>query len=301
MEYNNLSFWDVIMKWHDLFLLYANHSMLNENFQHFLKIKQDFDVIIIEPCSVDALYGIGQHFKAPIISLSALGPAKFITDLDGTPRFASYIPYVMNPYSDHMTFWQRMHNSLTFWCEDVAKKIYYNRIQEKVMRKAFPNTENWPSIETIKQNVSLILLNSHVTYSTARPHGPNVIEVGGMHIKKTPDPLTPNIKSFLDEANDGAIYISLGSNVMLNKLSKNQKDAILNAFSAFPNMRILVKSDEHIVFPSHSESNVLVESWFPQQSILQHKNVKVFVTHGGMNSAAGKKSHLLQTHFFVFT
>lgn len=253
MDYNNLYFWDIVIKWSTIALRQSHQTLFNENFQNFLKIEQEFDVIITESSRLFALYGLGQHFRAPLIVLSAYGPAKFITELDGTPSFASYVPYVYNPYSDHMTFWQRMYNSLTFWFKDLTRILCYNRKHEEIMRQAFPNTENWPPIETIKRNVSLIFLNSHITYSTARPFGPNVIEVGGMHIKKTLDPLTPRIQTFLDEAEDGAIYISFGSQVLFTKLQKFQKDAILNVLSAYPNMRILIKSDEKIVFPSHGD------------------------------------------------
>lgn len=35
----------------------------------------------------------------------------------------------------------------------------------------------------------------------------------------------------------------------------------------------------------NTSDNVLVKKWFPQQDVLNHKNVKVFVTQGGFQSA----------------
>lgn len=116
-----------------------------------------------------------------------------------------------------------------------------------------------------------------------------MIEVGGMQIQKEIEPLDPKIQKFLDEAKDGAIFVSFGSNVLINKLPEEKLNAITNAFKAHPNYRVLIKSDEHIVIPSHKQSDVLVEPWFNQQSILAHENVKLFITHGGLLSTTGNK------------
>lgn len=45
-----------------------------------------------------------------------------------------------------------------------------------------------------------------------------------------------------------------------------------------------MKLDESAVVPSHKASDVLIQSWVPQQSVLAHPNVKLFVTHGGLLS-----------------
>lgn len=156
------------------------------------------------------------------------------------------------------------------------------------MEQLFPEAKNWPSLEEIRRNISLVLLNTHTTIGTPRPYAPNMIEVGGMQIRKEVIPLSSKIQTFLDEAKNGAIYVSLGSNVLITKLSNHQFNAIVNSFESHPNIRILIKSDEHIIIPSHKESNVLVEPWFNQQSILAHKNIKLFVTHGGLLSITGK-------------
>lgn len=288
MDFNSLYFWDMALMWYDTGLVLTNCTFSSKNFQQFLKNKQHFDVVVVESCLQDALFGLSHHFNAPLIVTSAFGATKWTTDLVGAPNFASYIPHLNNHYSDHMTFWQRMYNSLMFWFEDIAMPLYFTAKQQKIMEESFDNAEQWPSLEEIRRNVSLVLLNSHVTYGTVRPYTPNMIEVGGMQIKQSVDRLPPKIQTFLDEAADGAIYCSLGSNVLLTKLPEDQRNAILNAFAAYPKLRILVKSDEEVTIPSHNQADVLVEPWFSQQSILAHKNVKLFVTHGGLLSTTGK-------------
>lgn len=288
VDFNTLYFWDMVFKYYEVGLNMLNWTISSENFQKFIKTDQQFDVIVIEVVLCDALLGFGQHFNAPIVATSAFGASKWTTDLVGSPNFASYVPHQTALYTDRMTFWQRMYNSLTFWFEDIAHPLYYTPIQHKIMKEIFPNTTNWPSLDEIRRNVSLVLLNTHTSIGTARPYAPNMIEVGGMQINREYDPLTPKIQQFLDEADDGAIFVSLGSNVLLSKLPEKEKNAILNGFRAYPKVRLLIKCDDPLVVPSHDVSDVLVEPWFSQEAVLAHPNIKVFVTHGGLLSTTGK-------------
>lgn len=287
MELNNNFFWTSINNYYEGAKLISNWTLSSQNLRNFIGTKNHFDVVLVEICLNDALLGFGQHFNAPVVALSAFGASKWTTDFVGSPIFASYVPHPDNHYTDRMTFWQRMYNSLTLWYEDIAHPILFLSEQQKVMKQLFPNTQNWPSLVEIRKNVSLVLLNTHTTIGTPRPYAPNMIEVGGMQIQKVIAPLPQNIQTFLDESTNGAIFVSLVSNVLLNKLPKNQLEAVTSAFIPYPNHRILIKSDEHIVIPSHKKSDVLVEPWFNQQSILAHKNIKLFITHGGLLSTTG--------------
>lgn len=289
MEYNSNLFWDVSQKWYDTSLAFSSWTFQSENFQKFLQTKQHFDVVIVESCLQDALYGASLHFNAPLIVTSAFNSAKYSTDLVGVQHFASYVPHLFNHYSDHMTFWQRMYNSFSYWYEEILFPLYYMPQQQKLMEANFPNAKNWPTLNDIKRNVSIVLLNTHVTYGTARPYPPNMIEVGGMQIKKKVKPLPLDIQTFLDEAEYGAIYVSFGSNLQITKMSPSLQNAIVNAFADYPNVRILLKSDDDIRIPSHKKSNILSKSWFDQHAVLAHRNVKLFVTHGGLLSTTGMK------------
>ena len=57
-----------------------------------------------------------------------------------------------------------------------------------IFREAFPEGE-YPPLDELKRNVSLVLLNEHFTQSVPRPYVPNMIEVGGLQIKDKPSPL----------------------------------------------------------------------------------------------------------------
>ncbi|XP_049826163.1 UDP-glucosyltransferase 2-like [Aethina tumida] len=123
-------------------------------------------------------------------------------------------------------------------------------------------------------------LTTSPIFHNMRAINPNTITIGGgLHIQP-PKPLPKNLKQYLDEAKEGVIYFSLGSNVKGNFLNDESKKAIMNAFSQLPN-KVLIKIDLENINVSR---NVRVEKWLPQQDILRHPNMKLFVTQGGLQS-----------------
>lgn len=287
---NDSHFWTSVMNSFGIGIDIINWMLESKNFQEFLKVKQHFDVVVVEILLNDALLGFGHYYNAPVIGLSAFGATKYTTDLVGSPNFASYVPFVSNHYTDRMNFWQRMYNSLSLWFEDIMYSCYYLPKQQKIMEQLFPEAKNWPSVDEIRRNVSLVLLNTHTIIGTARPYAPNMIEVGGMQIQKEIKPLPQNVQHFLDEVKEGAIFVSLGSQLHLHKIPEDKLEAIANAFSAYKNYRIIIKNNEHVDIPSHKPEDILIERWFNQQSILAHKNVKLFISHGGLLSTTGKRT-----------
>ncbi|KAJ6649556.1 UDP-glucosyltransferase 2 [Pseudolycoriella hygida] len=281
LEVSGVNFWTSFMNILDYGTKQTGWAVTSENFQQLIQSDQKFDVIIMELIYGEALLGLGYHFRAPVIATSAFGANKWTTDLVGAPIFPSFMPNTNNGFTDRMDFWQRMYNSLSYWFDDIVMPMVSTTIQQKYLDQLFPNTPDMPTITELKRNVSLVLLSTHVTVGTARPYPPNMIEVGGMHIDREIQPLPQHLQQFLDDAEHGVIYLALGSCIQFSKLTNDKKEAIINAFGEFPNMRIIIKNEENIVIPSHQADNVLIEPWFLQQSILAHSAVRVFVTHGG--------------------
>ncbi|KAJ8926672.1 hypothetical protein NQ314_020939 [Rhamnusium bicolor] len=90
-----------------------------------------------------------------------------------------------------------------------------------------------------------------------------------------------DIKHLLDEAKQGVVYFSLGTNVKSTLLSKKRMDLLLSALSELP-YKVLWKVE--IDDMDNIPSNVEIRKWLPQQDILRHPNVKLFITQGGLQS-----------------
>lgn len=69
----------------------------------------------------------------------------------------------------------------------------------------------------------------------------------------------------MDDAKDGVIYFSLGSNFKSSLLAKNKLDALLNTFSKLK-QRILFKWETEIL-PGKPD-NMMIAKWLPQDDIL---------------------------------
>lgn len=136
--------------------------------------------------------------------------------------------------------------------------------------------EPLPSVEEMYRKISLILVNIHKSTSRPRPQMPGIIQVGGAHIKP-PNALPQNLQDFMDQAEHGVILFSLGAYLQSSQMPKEKIEIFLNAFSKLKQRIIWKFEDESIKTPP----NVLVKKWLPQSDILAHKNVVLFITHGG--------------------
>lgn len=262
----------------------TNLTLTNPAFVEFLATKQHFDIAIIEMFVSDAMLGLGLHFNAPVISVSTFGAHKWTTDLVGTPNIASYIPNTFLGFTDQMTFVQRLKNSLATWFDDIVMPILHDPKQREMYRKHFGG-EGKPTLDELKQNVSLVLLNTHVTLGFPRPYAPNMIEVGGMHINRNVSKLPNELQTFLDGAKEGSIYFSMGSNIKSAMFPAGKLTELLNVFGEFKNIRVLFKGEvKDNAELANASSNTLIQSWFPQEAVLAHPKIKIFVTHGGLLS-----------------
>lgn len=86
---------------------------------------------------------------------------------------------------------------------------------------------------------------------------------------------------FLDKAKNGVIYFSLGSNVKSNLLPKEKLEQLMGAFSQLPYQVLWKFEDEELL---NKPANVEIRKWIPQQDILAHPNIKLFITQGGLQS-----------------
>lgn len=89
------------------------------------------------------------------------------------------------------------------------KRLTLCRLQQQIYDAAFPDPKP-PLSELIKSKVALILLNSHFSISFPKQLLPNMVEVGGMQVNENPSELPTDIKNFIESAEHGVVYFSMG-------------------------------------------------------------------------------------------
>lgn len=124
----------------------------------------------------------------------------------------------------------------------------------------------------------MMLMNMNPAQSRPRPAMPNQISIGGAHLRPKPQPLPDHLQKFLDEAIDGVVYMSLGTFLRSAEMPREKATQILKAFARLK-QRVIWKWEENNT--PELPSNVMVDKWMPQADILAHKNIRLFITHGG--------------------
>lgn len=189
------------------------------------------------------------------------------------------MPHVFLDLTDKMNFAGRLQNTIFNLVETLLLRFYHYPGQQKIYENSFPDSQKFrPFWDKMKHGTSLVLMNSHFTLNYPRPFVSNVVEVAGMHIKKKTNPLPDDIKKFIEES-DGVIYFSLGGNIRPSTMPVEKQQVIINALSKVKKEKILWKWDDANV--KVDGNKFLIKKWFPQDDILAHPKVKVFITHGG--------------------
>lgn len=249
-----------------IYCYYLGYMVLDETYkdpgiQNLLRSNDTFDLVIMDQFYSEGLLGVAYRFKAPVVLSSSLESSQWTHHMLGNPAPYSY---VANPYlqtTRYMTFYQRCYNTYVNFLEELYRRFVAFPYNEKVMHKYIPNS---PSLDDLMYNVSLILVNTHISIKEPSPKVPNLIHVAGMHVKPE-NKTSGELKRFLDNAPNGVIYFSLGSNLKPSVLPEEKRNALLKAFGKLK-VNVLWKWDENNL--PGQPSNVKIGKWFPQVDIL---------------------------------
>ncbi|XP_044728495.1 UDP-glycosyltransferase UGT5-like [Chrysoperla carnea] len=265
---------DSVKKFFTTGLTITEKILSDANLQKLLNSNEHFDAVITVAFTYEATYAIASHFKAPLIVYSTVGASILVNELVGNPNNYAYVPDLMLGFTDRMSFKERAINTIVNTMFDFVRYFYYLPEQYAITKKYFPNG---PDLYEIMKKTSLVFINSHVSVSYPRPFVPNMIEIAGHHVQD-PKPLPADLQKFMDDAKQGVIYFSLGSNVRSSDLGEKRINEILKVFSKLP-QKIIWKWETDTL-PGQPK-NVLISKWLPQNDILAHPNLKLFITHGG--------------------
>ncbi|KAJ8954694.1 hypothetical protein NQ318_011387 [Aromia moschata] len=257
-------------------LMTSNATLGHPNVIPFLNSGEKFDAVIVEQFVNEAVKVFAYHFQAPLILFCSVGPNNWINSAVGNPSPLSYIPYLMD-YPIIKSFTHRVVNTLIYIAYQLMNYFYVFPKNEDILRYHFADP---PNFYELYHNASLALLNSHGSISQAVPLVPTMKEIGGFHVKP-PKKLPKDLQDYLDNAKDGVVYFSLGSSLRSKDLPLKKLEALLRSFGKLK-QKVLWKWEEDIL--PGQPANVKLGKWFPQQDILAHPNVILFVTQGGLLS-----------------
>uniref|UniRef100_A0A3Q3IMV4 UDP-glucuronosyltransferase n=1 Tax=Monopterus albus TaxID=43700 RepID=A0A3Q3IMV4_MONAL len=127
-------------------------------------------------------------------------------------------------------------------------------------------------------DADLWLMRVDFVFEYPRPTMPNVVYIGGFHCKPA-KPLPQHLEEFVQSSGEhGVIIMSLGT--FVNELPSDISNVIAAAFAKLPQKVIWRHTGGR---PATLGNNTLLVDWMPQNDLLGHPKMKLFVAHGGTN------------------
>ncbi|GAB1860215.1 UDP-glucuronosyltransferase 1-9-like isoform X1 [Camponotus japonicus] len=247
----------------------------------------EFDVIVQDVTLHQCLYGLWQVAKGkpPVVAFVPYGLAPWLKDYIGGPYYPTVRSYPNTATAKPEGLCEKTWNTLYYFMDDLLRSYYYMPISQRIAER-YIGHEIRP-LHELEKNITILLINTHPAFEPAIPLPPNAIEIGGLHaqpLQATDEKAViypDSIHEFLDGAENGAVIISLGTNVNWKSIGVDKLKAVTQALSKL-NQRVIWKLEIELSF--QVPNNIMVVKWLQQNEILNHKNVKAIWTHGGLLS-----------------
>ncbi|XP_049875112.1 UDP-glucosyltransferase 2-like [Pectinophora gossypiella] len=247
----------------------------NEQVRKLVNEKPKFDVVLLEQFNTDCALGIAYKLGAPVVATQSSVLMPWHYPRLGTPYNPSYVPFHFLEGGTKPSLFQRVERAVF----NILFKAWYFYITQRNDQNALAKYyDDIPPLEDLARDIKFLLLYQNFVLTGSRLFPANVIEVGGYHVSKA-EPLTRELKKFVDDAEHGVVYISFGSVVKSSTMPAEKREAVLEAMKEFPQRFIWKWEDDSLQVDNNK---LFIDSWLPQVDILGHPKTKAFFTHAGM-------------------
>ncbi|EZA57757.1 UDP-glucuronosyltransferase 1-9 [Ooceraea biroi] len=237
-----------------------------------------YDIVIVELFAAPCYLAFGRHLGVPMVGTVTSALHSWLDNLSGNPPSLAFVPNLFSTFTQQMSFKERLINVLMFFGVNTQINHYTNS-QTHYVKESFGLDVR--HITELHRDISLYLVNSHHSLNGIRPMTPSVVEIGGLHLRDDGH-LEPEVQKWLDESEHGCVYFTFGSMVRIESFSKKLMQQMYRSFEKIAPVRVLMKIAKKEDLPPGLPKNVMTQSWFPQMSVLKHKNTRAFITHGGL-------------------
>lgn len=254
--------------------------------RRFIEQSRDsFDLLITEAFFDYPLVFSYLFDNIPVIQISSgHGVAENFETMGAVSRHPIYYPNLWRSKISNLSTWQTIAQIFTELRLQREFSILIEE-QDKMLKQQFGH--DTPTIEKLRENVQLLLINTHAIFDNNRPVPPSVQYLGGLHLKyksRNFNFISGPVNEFLNASNDGAVYVSFGSGIDTRDMDAEFINMLFDTFERLP-FSVLWKYDSLIdTSKINVPNNVFIQKWFNQYELLHHRNVLAFVTQGGVQS-----------------
>ncbi|XP_062330557.1 UDP-glucuronosyltransferase 2B20-like [Osmerus eperlanus] len=240
-----------------------------------------YDMVLLDP-GIPIGVLVAHKLKLPTVF-----NVRWITSGEGhfvvAPSPVSYVPTTGCAVPDKMTFSQRVKNMfhyfLNMYIDSFVVSPHYERLVEKYFE---PGTNFYHLL----QGTDIWLMRLDFVFEFPRPTMPNIVYIGGFQCKDS-KPLPKELEEFVQSSGEhGVVLMSLGT--LVKGLPLEITNEIAAAFAQLPQKVVWRHQGER---PTTLGNNTMLMKWIPQNDLLGHPKVKVFVAHGGTNGVYESMYH----------
>ncbi|XP_065085802.1 UDP-glucosyltransferase 2-like isoform X3 [Ochlerotatus camptorhynchus] len=274
--------WNVLRVIRQLFLVSEmvteaefNHPQVQAMIQH---PHEQFDLVIAEYYHMTPFYAFAELYNTPLVGITSIESIAAVHAAIGNVANAVAHPEMSHKFSQNISFRQRIEAVITRIFVDYYLLPNEFSKYDRMIESHFGR--NMSKSETLMKRVDLLMTNVEPVLGFVRPIVSQSVQLGFLHVR-APKPLPDELQSYLDSSSHGVIYFSLGTLIRTSSFNRENTRIFLDAFILLK-YDVLWKSDGELVLDG--APNVRFVKWVPQQDLLAHPNVKLFVTQGGQQS-----------------
>ncbi|XP_036919069.1 UDP-glucuronosyltransferase 3A1-like isoform X1 [Sturnira hondurensis] len=271
-----------LLKFMKLHAMQCSHLLRSTDIMGALK-NASFDLVVIDGSDSGAFL-LAEKLGRPWV---AILPVTFGGLSFGLPEPVSYVPVFSSLLTDRMDFWGRVKNSLmvliSAWVEWSISAQF-----DDLIREHFPE-DSRPVLFHLRRKAELWFVNSDFALEFARPLLPNTVYIGGL-MSRPVEPVPPEYEKFIASFGDaGFVLVALGS--VVSNFPPQMLKEMNSAFEQLPQGVIWKCSPSRWPRDIKLAANVKIVDWLPQNDLLAHPSIRLFVTHGGLNSVMESIQH----------
>ena len=259
----------------------SKQALLHPEVQKLLK-NQKLDVVCVIPFGNEPGYYIAHKKNASLALLwTGVNTMPWINSAIGNPWNIATAPMALLSYSQDMTFLQRVINTGATVIIASVNEFYIRPKVDALLAESFPLDTSIPSISSLAKTSALLITHgSPFLGDGLRPLHPNSIQAALLSCKPITENLPKHLDDFLNNSEHGVIFVSFGSVISPSLMPESTRLMFVKVFKSVK-QRVIWKWD---VDMPDAPDNILVAKWLPQQALLAHRNLRLFITHAGAGS-----------------
>lgn len=240
--------------------------LMNEHFFQMLK-SVNASLFVIDGVYISNCFAVFPYrLSTPFILMGSQNQP----NLHRTPWLFSVFPHRGLVYSDRMSFLERFKNMM------FLLSVYFRKPLGSPKRsiKEYAPEKPFISFDSLLRKADLHIIENDALLDYPLPALPNVKYIGGIKTRPA-KPLIGDLGRFANASKYGLVVVSFGS--MIRPLPDIHLKNLEQAFTKIPYDVIWKRTNtDYFTAP-----NVFTSKWLPQNDVLGHKKVKLFITHCG--------------------